>query len=116
MLRMGPMLRIRHIVLECSLHRVTFSKETSNIASLKRAAYKHTDKCAVEFLTDKNEIACVFQFKNEISEDEFSQFVVEFRSDVLDEDLRNEISIQTEPIRNLILAHAFSKTGLDGDV
>jgi len=38
--------------------------------------------------------------------------IVEFRREVIDHDLRIEIRKQTEGVRNLILAHAFSKTGI----
>ncbi|WP_194714266.1 His-Xaa-Ser system protein HxsD [Noviherbaspirillum soli] len=34
------------------------------------------------------------------------------RNEALDQQLREQIRIQTEGVRNLILAHAFSKTGL----
>jgi len=30
----------------------------------------------------------------------------------LDQDLRETLKVETEPVRNLILAHAFSKTGI----
>jgi His-Xaa-Ser system protein HxsD len=41
--------------------------------------------------------------------------VESFKKEVLDQDLRLKLKAETEPIRNLILAHAFSKTGLIAD-
>jgi His-Xaa-Ser system protein HxsD len=37
-----------------------------------------------------------------------------FRNEVIDQDLRRRIARETENTRNLILAMAFSKTGLSG--
>ncbi len=85
------------------------------LASIKRAAYKFTDRCSVAFHIDDNKVICEFSFKNEFSDTEFKEFSIEFRNDVLDEELRAEIATQTEPVRNLILAYAFSKTNLGED-
>ncbi len=35
-----------------------------------------------------------------------------FKKEVLDQDLREKIAKETEEVRNLILAHAFSKTSI----
>jgi DNA-binding FrmR family transcriptional regulator len=40
--------------------------------------------------------------------------VRELQAEVLDQDLRATISRETEPMRNAILALAFSRTGLQG--
>ena len=34
------------------------------------------------------------------------------KKEVLDQELRHKLKAETEPVRNLIFAHAFSKTGL----
>ena len=36
----------------------------------------------------------------------------DFRTEVLDQDLRAQIAKETEPLRNLVLSLAFTKTGL----
>lgn len=95
--------------------RISFDSRAVEISSIKRAAYKFTDQCAIDLQVGEEEVVCVFEFKNKLSENEFKEFSIEFRNDVLDEGLRADISAQTEAVRNLILAYAFSKTGLDDD-
>ncbi len=43
------------------------------------------------------------------------EFEAAFRNEVLDQDLRRTIARETASLRNAILAHAFSKTGIQGD-
>jgi His-Xaa-Ser system protein HxsD len=40
--------------------------------------------------------------------------VANFKRELLDQQLRLQIKKETEPARNLILAYAFSRTGLQG--
>ncbi len=35
--------------------------------------------------------------------------------ELLDQELREQIAVETAPLRNLILAHAYSRTGLPSD-
>ena len=46
------------------------------------------------------------------SDDSFAKLIDDFKKEVLDQDLREKLKVETEPVRNLILAHAFSKTGI----
>lgn len=46
------------------------------------------------------------------SEQGLDQLGMLLRNEALDQQLREQIRAQTEGVRNLILAHAFSKTGL----
>jgi His-Xaa-Ser system protein HxsD len=93
--------------------QVSFDSQSVDPSSIKRAAYKFTDQCSADLQISEEKIVCVFDFKNEVSEEEFRDFSIEFRNEVLDEGLRAEISAQTEPVRNLILAYAFSNAGLE---
>jgi His-Xaa-Ser system protein HxsD len=95
--------------------RISFDTRAVDLNSIKRTAYKFTDQCAIDLQVGKDEVICVVDFKNELSEKEFKNFSIEFRNDVLDEELRADIAAQTEAVRNLILAYAFSKTGLEDD-
>ena len=97
------------------MRRISFDCQSVDLNTIKRTAYKFTDQCAVDLRVGEEEVICVFDFKNEISDKEFKEFSIEFRNDVLDEELRADIAAQTEPVRNLILAYAFSKTGLGDD-
>jgi len=46
------------------------------------------------------------------SESGLEHLAKQLRNEALDQQLREQIRVQTEGVRNLILAHAFSKTGL----
>jgi His-Xaa-Ser system protein HxsD len=50
-----------------------------------------------------------------VSDEAFDFAVQEFRKNILDEELRLKLKKETEPVRNLILGIAFSKTGLQKD-
>ena len=42
----------------------------------------------------------------------FDVVVADFKRELLDQELRSKIKAETEPVRNLILAYAFSLSGL----
>jgi His-Xaa-Ser system protein HxsD len=60
-------------------------------------------------------IICHLAFDDKVSEAAVGANVDNLKKEVLDQDLRLKLKTETEPIRNLILAHAFSKTGLIAD-
>jgi len=47
-----------------------------------------------------------------VDEQSFLSAVQEFKKDALDYQLRHRLAVETQPIKNLILGLAFSKTGL----
>ena len=94
---------------------VTFDKNTTSLDSLKKAAYRFIDQFSVEFLPNELSFLCVLRFNPDSSEESAKLTVENFRKEVLDQDLRASIKAETEPLRNLILAHAFSKTSLTKD-
>ena len=49
-----------------------------------------------------------------MSEEAHQAALDDFQTEVLDQNLREKIKLETAPTRNLILAHAFSRTGLVG--
>jgi len=92
--------------------QVVFERALFSSDSLKRAAYRFVEQFSVDFVTEGERYVCNLTFKPNKSEDGASLLVSEFRNEVLDQDLREAIKKETEPVRNLILAHAFSKTSL----
>jgi len=42
----------------------------------------------------------------------FDILLADFKRELLDQQLRSKIKAETEPVRNLILAYAFSRSGL----
>lgn len=95
-----------------TIKEVGFEINTTSLDSIKKAAYRFIDQFSTEFLIRESIFLCVLRFHPNKSEDSANMMVDEFRKEVLDQDLRASIRAETEPIRNLILAHAFSKTGL----
>ena len=92
-----------------------FKKDCVDLNAIKSAAYKLTDICSVNFNSDKDNFICEFTFLNNSKSSPKRNFEHTFRTMVLDEELRAKISGETEPLRNLILSYAFSKTGLIED-
>ena len=60
-------------------------------------------------------VAVSLTFSKAVTEDQaFDAFQVFFR-ELLDQELRELIIQETAPLRDLILAHAYSRTGLPSD-
>ena len=91
---------------------IVFDKATCSLFALKSAAYKLSSECAVSFSQKEDEILCLFDFKSGKDPANFEEFAIDFKNLALDEELRVEIADKTESMRNLILAFAFSKSGL----
>lgn len=91
---------------------IDFDEATTNIDAIKAAAYKLTDQCMVKLSVIKPNIICDITFSKSPSEEAVLKFEHEFRSMVLDEEIRIKIYRDTEPVRNLILSYAFSQTNL----
>lgn len=91
---------------------VTFDTQIFSVETVKKAAYKYLDRFTVDFRVDGSILTCFLSFSEGTSEAEKNAAVRDLRCEVLDQDLRERIKAETAPIRNLILAHAFSKSGL----
>ncbi len=91
---------------------VKFAAGVFDIEAVKRAAYRFTDKIVVEIEPSADGIACTLRPTSPKSD--MRTLENEFRNEVLDQDLRIRIGKETEPMRNLILSLAFSKTKLQG--
>ncbi|MGH7745225.1 MAG: His-Xaa-Ser system protein HxsD [Candidatus Dormibacteria bacterium] len=90
---------------------IRFATDVFSLESVKRAAYVFTDRYSFDIRIDSDEIVCVATSLDDrcSGSDEFAK---RFKNAVLDQDLRERIALETEAVRNVILAHAFSKTGL----
>jgi len=94
---------------------ITFDKDVFSVETVKKAAYKYLDRVSIEFQSDGQLLRCFLSFTPETSTIDMDKTVRDIKSEVLDQDLRERIQTETAPIRNLILAHAFSRTGLIAD-
>ena len=93
---------------------VTFDSSVFSVDAVKMACYRFLDRFTSDIEVCGGEIVCHLNFDEKLMSAPDAQ-VENFKKEVLDQDLRFKLKAETEPIRNLILAHAFSKTGLIAD-
>lgn len=87
----------------------TFDAKAHSVDAIQRAAYRFSDRFACELIAGEDEHRCLL---TPVSDDDPSSNLALFRSEVLDQVLRERIRAETEPVRTMILAHAFSRTGI----
>jgi len=92
-----------------------FDKSIFSATALKKASYRFMDRLSTSIHDEDGSYRVEVQFDKELSEESASYLLREFEKEVLDQDLREHIKKETEGYRNLILAHAFSKTLLIED-
>ena len=87
-----------------------------SLEAIKKSAYKFADRAAV-ILQEKpdQKIAVVFNFSGAHGKADPERVIGDFCNELLDQDLREIIKRETTPVRNLILAHAFSRSSLMED-
>lgn len=90
-----------------------FSSAVYDVEAVKRAAYRFCDSVAVEITPTGQAFICVLTALSTAAAERLEKIAHDFRIEVLDQDLRLKIAVETEPFRNLILSLAFSKTGLN---
>lgn len=88
---------------------VKFDSASHSVDAIQRAAYRFSDRLSCELVTGETEHLCVLTAVGDV---EPESLIADFRTEVLDQVLRERIRTETEPIRTMILAHAFSKTGV----
>ena len=84
------------------------------LTAVKKAAYRLGDRCfaKIELLEDGNvQVRLTPKSGNLLSRN----FEGDFFNELLDQDLRESIAEETERVRNLLLAQAFSDVTISGD-
>lgn len=84
---------------------VVFDASSHSADAIQRAAYKYCANFSMELQRDGENFRCQLQF---LGDDADPGLVADFRIEVLDQVLRERIRKETEGVRNLILALAFS--------
>ena len=83
------------------------------LAAIKKTAYRFADRCTVVLGAQTGEnMAVELRFKPTTTEGAAHETTRLFYQDLLDQELREQIVMETAPVRALILAHAFSKADL----
>ncbi|MEB3211783.1 MAG: His-Xaa-Ser system protein HxsD [Leptolyngbyaceae bacterium] len=93
--------------------KLHLSKEIYSLEATQKSAYRFIDRLTVLI----EESADCWQCEIDPvpgQEETFNQHLSNFKRELLDQQLRKQIKEETEPVRNLILAYAFSRSGLQG--
>jgi His-Xaa-Ser system protein HxsD len=94
---------------------LSFDQAVHSIDAVQRAAYRLSDRISCEISVADGSIEVRATVLDQ--ETELNELFAEFRTEVLDQVLRERIRAETADVRNLVLAMAFSRTGLvDTDV
>lgn len=93
-------------VVECR-----FDASGYSIDAIQRAAYKFCDRFALEVTGDGQVFLCRLDFRSDVTDR--SSIARSFKTEVLDQVLRERIRAETEGVRNVILAVAFSNAHLE---
>jgi His-Xaa-Ser system protein HxsD len=88
-----------------------FDASCHSADAIQRAAYVFTDRFALTLTAGEGVWHCVLDFASE--EPQIAEMVRAFRIEVLDYVLRERIRNETAPVRNTILALAFSQVDID---
>jgi His-Xaa-Ser system protein HxsD len=93
-----------------------FEKSLCSIEAFQKSAYRLSNSITIDINTTSNLHNIITLNKNiSTSDEQFEVSVENFKKFVNDESLREKLKKETEPIRNLILGIAFSKTNLQKD-
>jgi His-Xaa-Ser system protein HxsD len=84
-----------------------------HLSAIKKAAYRFADRfTTVLGSAEHDSVGMSLRFKPSISAAAARDAVHQFFQELLDQELRQQIAEETEPLRTLILAHAFSNLDL----
>lgn len=91
---------------------IIFDSRVFLLDSIKKATYRYIDKFSADISLSEFQITCHLNFSSSYTSAAAEHVVDDFKKEVLDQDLRKTIALETSGVRNLILAHAFSRTSL----
>jgi His-Xaa-Ser system protein HxsD len=84
------------------------------LPAIKKAAYRFLKSFDTEITQEGDSWVCRVRFSAPANAEAMERAERELRAEVLDQDLRESIARETEPVRNAVLAMAFARTGLQG--
>lgn len=94
-------------------HALLINTAVYSLEAIKKTAYKFADRASV--IIDCNPdftVSVVFNFVGLNATNNPEQVISDFCNELLDQELREVIKKETGALRNLIIAHAFSRTSL----
>ena len=90
---------------------LSFPQSAFSILALQKAALKYSDQLSVQWQDSGSEWVCRLS-RTPTADTELSTLSQWFSTEVLDQQLREQIASETATERNLILAHTFSRSKL----
>ncbi|HAU0708817.1 TPA: His-Xaa-Ser system protein HxsD [Legionella pneumophila] len=89
------------------------STSTYSLNAIKKVCYQFSSSFSVKLeKIDEKNVKILFKFSEPQQREKVELMISNFLQALLDQDLREIVANETEGVRNLILAHAFSKTTL----
>jgi len=92
---------------------VFVDRSVYGLEAVKKAAYKFGDRFHI-LIEAQEDTRVKVTLKSKTPLNNADYLAGEFCNEVLDQELRESIAKETDAVRNLLLAHAFSKTSLLG--
>ncbi|SOY74516.1 Radical SAM pair-associated protein [Cupriavidus phytorum] len=91
--------------------RLELDAAVYSLEAVQKAAYRFIDRLTILISQRQGTVICELDSVSgaQIPTDDL---LADFKRELLDQQLRFQIKRETEPTRNLILAYAFSRTGL----
>ena len=92
---------------------LVFDPAVYALMAIEKAAYRFSDRFICQIESTQAGLKVTLKPKRkDTSEEAYQVALDDFQTEVLDQNLREKIKLETANTRNLILAHAFSRTGL----
>ena len=100
-------------MLEDGAIRVIFDLRVYRLTAIQKAAYRFADRFTAVFgVRADDSLPASLRFKPTASPATARESVRQFYQELLDQELREQIAEETNAVRTLILAHAFSNVDL----
>jgi His-Xaa-Ser system protein HxsD len=104
---------MKPVCLEPGIYALPLSSDVYSLEAIKRTAYKFADRSSVVISPGTGPaVSVIFNFAGKFTGNDPDRVISDFCNELLDQDLRGIIRQETGAIRNLIIAHAFSRTHL----
>ncbi|MFO9420849.1 His-Xaa-Ser system protein HxsD, partial [Legionella pneumophila serogroup 1] len=107
-------IRIHHLIFSnLPSHTQNSIIAPYSLNAIKKVCYQFSSTFSVKLeKIDEENVKVFFMFSEPLTSEKIDFIISSFYQALLDQDLREIVSRETEGVRNLILAHAFSKTTL----
>lgn len=94
---------------------LAFDQSTVSTTSVQKACYRFLEQITAVLEVVDDKLCCSMEFKTATGLQNKIEFEQRFRDEVLDNVLREKISLETEGLRNLVLGFAFSRSGIQDE-